>query len=53
MSDEELLIEKLQHFIQHAMTDSCKCKGNDQSFYALEHAMKNIDSYYGAKENDK
>lgn len=50
MTDEELLIENLQHFIQHAMTDSCKCKNNDQSFYSLEHAMINIDSYYRSKQ---
>ena len=53
MTDEELLIYKLQHFIQHAMTDACKCKSNDHSFYCLEHAMMNIDSYYRAQKNSK
>lgn len=44
--DISVLIEKVEHCIQHAMSDLCECKDKDTSCHSLEHALKLIDEFW-------
>lgn len=50
LTDEQFLIEELEHLIRHAISDG---EDAESIVYTLGFALKKIDSYYAKNENKK